>query len=169
MTDLGTYKGRPVLGMRGKLTNTGDGLSESLAIEPADLAQGDRAFILCEVTVEDHTYKRLKDTAGDSLIVTFKADTMTLVDASFAEKYIDEQKEKNLLAREADAGVSRLWKNAPKSTDEPDLVEHHNAGRHAGRMVAGCPECDAELNAMAEEGHGAKAAPKKRGRPRKTS
>lgn len=166
--DLGTYKGRPVFEMRGKLTNTGDGLSESLAIEPQELGQGQRVFILCEATVEDHNYKRLPNSSGDVLVVTFKAATMTLVDADFAEKRVDEQKERNLLAQEAKAGINRLWETAdkakPSKKDKVDLVERHNAGVHAGRLVKGCPECEAEIAATTLE----ETPPKpKRGRPRK--
>lgn len=161
--ELGEYKGRPVVGMRGKLTKTGDGLSESLAIDPADLKQGDRVFILTEAVVEDHTYKRVAGTGANTLVVTFQAETMTLVDADFAEQHIKEQKERNLLAKEAKAGITRLPATSGGGPDLSDqMAVAHADGFHDGRIVQGCPTCATILADMAEEGAGAKPAPRKR-------
>lgn len=143
--DLGSFEGSPVLGTAIKVRNTGDGLSASVKVDPVILRQHDRVYVVMECDVIDVQHPIVKDTDGVCRTAVLRAGNATIVDKDLVASHLAAQAERIQLAREAEAGVTRL------QFDQIDLVEAHNAGAHKDGLVEGCPECDAELQQIEDE------------------
>jgi hypothetical protein len=69
-----------------------------------------------------------------------------MVDGDIVREHLDEQAEKVSRAKDRAAGIARL-----PTPDEVERLEvEHEAGTHRD-LVAGCPACDAEAKAAADE------------------
>lgn len=97
---LKKYEGRPVARVRAAITNAGDGLSKSLAIEPREHRSGDDVYVLikCKVGKITHDPNFNDDGGVDDFdrVEQFKAKIVTIVDAELAKASIDEQYERNV-------------------------------------------------------------------------
>lgn len=163
--DLGSFEGSPVLGTAIKVRNTGDGLSASVKVDPVILRQHDRVYVVMECDVIDVQHPIVKDTEGVCRTAVLRAGNATIVDRELVAAHLAAQAERIQLAREAEAGVTRL-----PYGEGPDLVEAHNAGEHKEGLVDGCPECDAELQTIEDEAaSNLGMKPKRKRAPRKRS
>lgn len=90
--DLGNFEGKKVLATSLAVTNTGDGLSEALAVDPQILHQGDRGAILLEYEVAKVRFDPVKDTHGLTRVHILKAKTGTLLDLEEAAERLEEQR-----------------------------------------------------------------------------
>lgn len=147
-TKLPDYMGRPVVRSTISIRNAGDGLSEGLAIDPQVLEPGAKVYVVLECVVHAHDHDRLLDKGNDTGLMVLdqvlKAGTGTLIDADVVREAIAEQAERITRAKEAAAGLARL--------PYPDeLQKQHDEGTHAEGLVDGCPACDAEVIAAADE------------------
>jgi hypothetical protein len=98
---LSNYRGRQVLAVSAKLTNAGDGLSQSQAVAPVELEIGEEVYVLYKAVVAKHNHIPIdKDNLRGplKLDLVLKAGTAKIVDASFAEATISDQE---ALIREA--------------------------------------------------------------------
>jgi hypothetical protein len=98
---LSNYRGRQVLAVSAKLTNAGDGLSQSQAVAPVELEIGEEVYVLYKAVVAKHNHIPIdKDNLRGplKLDLVLKAGTAKIVDASFAEATIADQE---ALIREA--------------------------------------------------------------------
>jgi hypothetical protein len=123
MADLHDFEGFDVIGTRVKLTNTGDGLSESMGVDPMELRLGDRVIMVIEGVVADVAFPpAIKgEYAGPRYRVhTIRGGAATFVDDDLVETALAEQKERNLLAREEAAGIARLPLADDEDGDEID-------------------------------------------------
>jgi hypothetical protein len=102
------FEGREILGESVSIVGAGDGLSEALAIERANLHIGDTGYVLLEFTATAVTFKPVKDTQGLRREVKLKAGTTTIVDKELAAEHIDAQAERNRIARDLKSGKLRL-------------------------------------------------------------
>lgn len=155
MTDLATamadnsalsaFDGKPVVRSTIAVTNAGDGLSDALGIDPQEFHHGDRVYVVLECEVSKVSLVPLdKDTPG--ILVrqhTLRAGTGTIVDEDLVAEQIRRQAERIDVARRRAKGEYTL--------DEADLLTKHEDGKHARKLVPGCPECDAEAAAAAAE------------------
>lgn len=144
--ELGSFEGSPVLGVAIKVKNTGDGLSKSVKVDPVILRQHDRVYVVMECDVVDVQHPVVKDTDGVCRTAVLRAGNATIVDKDLVIAHLAAQAERIQLAREAEAGVTRL-----PLAGEVDLVEAHAMGEHKEGLVEGCPECDAEMQSIEDE------------------
>lgn len=104
---LTPFEGLPVTRTTVKVTNAGDGLSQAMKVDPAELHQGDRVYLVleCEVAKVTHEPVDREDPRGPQARVhTLRAGRATLVDADLVRGVLDEQDERI----EAAAGIERL-------------------------------------------------------------
>jgi len=142
-TDLGTFDDRDVLRTTIAVTNAGDGLSDALKVDPKLMHLGEKVYVVLECEVAKVRFDPIKDTDALSRVHVLKAGTATLVDADLVRAQLDEQAERILRAKEAEAGISRLPYN-------DELQAQHDLGEHA-ELVPGCPDCDTEAELAADE------------------
>jgi hypothetical protein len=92
-----THRGRAVIASSAKLTNTGDGLSRAMRIDPQSFNEGDRVAIIVEAIVTKHGYEMAikGDYAGPYEIKTeFKAESMFVTDNATVNKLLEKHKAK---------------------------------------------------------------------------
>ena len=89
--DLGSYDGIDLLGSTVSIRNAGDGLSDSLAVEPAKLPIHSTVHVVLECEVTKHTYEEIKDVDGLRVVNVLKAGRATMVDADLVREHLDEQ------------------------------------------------------------------------------
>lgn len=99
MTDtnhpLGEYDGRPVLAAAMQIRNTGDGLSEAMAVEPVYYPIGTKLHVVLEVEIEKHRHDEIKDAGGAlTLVHMAKAGRATVIDSAAVRKALDTQEKK---------------------------------------------------------------------------
>lgn len=73
MTVIGEFEGMDVLGLGVAVTNAGDGLSQSLEVEPVELHLGDRGTISLDFEVAEVRFVPVKDTDGVRRVLKLKA------------------------------------------------------------------------------------------------
>jgi hypothetical protein len=144
MTDLGNFDGKDVLRTTIAVTNAGDGLSEALKVDPKLMHLDEKVYVVLECEVAKVRFEPIKDTDAVSRVHVLRAGNATLVDSDLVVEQLAEQAERIQRAKEAEAGISRL-----PYADE--LEAQHAGGGHADGRVAGCPPCDDEARAEADE------------------
>lgn len=79
-----------------KITNTGDGLTQNMAIEPVEFHLGWKGMVLVEVECVKVDYSPISAKAADVLQRnhTFKASIATIIDTPAAKKAIEAQRVK---------------------------------------------------------------------------
>lgn len=102
--DLGLFDGHEVIVTSVRITNAGDGLSSSMAIEPEAMHIGDKKYIVLECDVVDVKFRPVKDTDRLERVHTLKAGIATSVDHSVVKKVLAAQRVK----LEEAAGVQRI-------------------------------------------------------------
>jgi hypothetical protein len=78
--ELGTFEGRDIVQTSVAVTNAGDGLSQSLTVEPRILHVGDTGAVVLEYTVTKVGFVPVKDTDVLARVATLKAGNATLID-----------------------------------------------------------------------------------------
>lgn len=149
-SDLTPFEGRPVIRTTIKVTKAGDGLSEALSIEPEELHVGQRLRLVMDVVVDEVRFDRLlaKGTDTGQLvrvgILEAEAATILRADIRAVDKAMREQGERLRKAREqAREGKYELGDDEAMAKA---VADDHAAGKHK-QLVAGCAECDAEVEA----------------------
>lgn len=102
--DLGSFEGLDVVQSSIKVTNAGDGLSPSMALDPVLLHIGDEVTVVLRTTVTSISAKGVKDTDVLERVHTLKAKSGAIIDDTLVAKLFDEQQRR----LEAAAGVQRL-------------------------------------------------------------
>lgn len=135
MTDLATamanplgklpdYLGVPVVRTAIAIRNTGDGLSQAMAIDPVVYPPGTRLTVVLDCVVHGHDHDRILDKGDDTgtmlLTQVLKAGTAVIVDRDLVADVLDAQAERIQLAKEAAAGVQRLPMGDAPADPEPD-------------------------------------------------
>lgn len=101
---LHKFEGRDVIGTKAKIVKTGDGLSESVALDPVELAMDETVFLLIEAKVTRVSFDPVKDTNSLIRVPTLTAQTVTLVEKDFAGERLEAQRVKIEQAK----GIERL-------------------------------------------------------------
>ena len=94
------YQGDDVVSQQIKVTNTGDGLSAAMQVEPDNFHIGERRYVVMEVEVSEITYKRVKDTSMLVEVAKLKAEGATFIDGDIVAKHLEEQHHKILNAND---------------------------------------------------------------------
>ena len=92
MADLTPYEDRDVLQATIKLTNAGDGLSQGLAIEPAEYHVGDVISLVIEATIARVAYEPIPDIDVLRRVHTAKTIIGTVVQPETVVKLLDKAK-----------------------------------------------------------------------------
>lgn len=153
MSDLGFNEaGRPIVGAKVIVRKTGDGLSESVKVDPSlalAIKQGDEGFIVFEYKCVDvHQPAEDRKNPGDGGVFhvpVLDAGTATFMDAESVASAIRDQRERNERFREEQRGQHQL--------SDAELIADHDDGKHKGDVfpVEHCPRCADEVDAVAAE------------------
>lgn len=126
MPDLTPFDGREVARTSIAITRAGDGLSEAMKVEPREFHHGDTVYVVLECTVTKVQFVPFDkaDPAGPlSRVHTLAAGVATIVDEELVKAHIAEQADRNLRAREAEAGIVRMFDGdgEPAPTEDDGL------------------------------------------------
>lgn len=89
MPDFGKYDGRPIRKSSLKITGTGDGLSDALAVEPVDLHPKDVTYVVLEIEAGDVNHKYMADADAWNRVQSTKALRGAFVEAAIAKPLLD--------------------------------------------------------------------------------
>lgn len=143
---LTQFEGRDVLQTTVAIRNTGDGLSDALAVDPHEYHQGERVYVVLECDVEKLRFDPIPKTDALSRVHMLKAGNATIVDAALVADALSAQAERIRLAKEAEEGVQRM---VLTDDQKAELVVAHREGLHEAAPEFGCEMCD-EAKADAE-------------------
>lgn len=90
---LDDYMGHPVHSAAVQIRNTGDGLSQALAIDPEVMPLESIVHVVLECVVEKHRYDPIKDTNGYQIVNMLRAERATFIDREHVEKFLDATEE----------------------------------------------------------------------------
>lgn len=142
-TELREFQGRMITKTTIAVRKAGDGLSAAQKVEPVDLKQGDKVYVVLETTVGRVSYKPIEDRFEEECF-DLVCDAATIIDESAVHDALALTKERIRLEEERAAGVQRL-----PTTDA--LHGDHYLGLHKGGLVEGCPDCAEEIDAIDQE------------------
>jgi hypothetical protein len=109
MSDLPDFEGSPVRRSTVKITRAGDGLSEALKIAPEAFHHGDEVYFVLRGLVTQVNHVPVSPLDADLIRVhTLVCQDITQVDAADVDVFLDQANERLKLAREEEAGISRL-------------------------------------------------------------
>lgn len=87
-----------------KITNSGDGLSKALAVDPPNVRHRDTVHVVLECVVADMQTPIIKDSDGNELKMVLRAGRASIVDADLVAEVLDEQDRRI----EEAAGIQRI-------------------------------------------------------------
>lgn len=88
-TELTAFEGRDVLQTTLRVTKTGDGLSQAMAIEPAEWHVGDRVTLVVDAVVSKVIHEPIKDTEALVRVHVCAADAALPVERKVVQKVLD--------------------------------------------------------------------------------
>lgn len=140
-----TYEGRDVVQTPLQITHTGDGLSAAMAIEPTVLHHHATVYVVLECEVDKVSYPPIKDTNKLARMHTLKAGRATIVEKDLVLDALNAQASRIQAAVDSQAGQGAL------DLEKANLAGDHVLGEHKDGLVKGCPKCDQEKDAVADE------------------
>lgn len=118
--NLTEFEGRDVIGMAIIVRNTGDGLSEAVAVDPMELHVGDEVTVAMKCIVEKIRFDPIKDTDSLRRVQILKAGEATFIESGTVAEALEDQ----MRRIEAAKGVQRL----PLGDDEDDELGDDEGG-----------------------------------------
>lgn len=130
--ELTPFDGKDVIAVGINVRNAGDGLSDSLNIEPREFHHGDKVYVVMETECVGIGYDPVKNTSALRRVHTLKAGTATIVDEAEVKAMIEAQAAKNeierlRIQREKDEAKG----NVALTDGDVDLDERPKAGEPA--------------------------------------
>lgn len=116
MPQLTPFESRDVASIAIIVRNTGDGLSEAVAVDPVELHVGDEVTVAMRCTVEKIRFDPIKDTDSLRRVQILKAGEATFLESETVNSALDEQ----LQRIEASKGVQRLPLGDDDDEDDED-------------------------------------------------
>ena len=144
---LSDFEGHSVRQVGIEIPSAGGGLRDALRIDPQEFRQGTTEYVVLECPVVKVRYEPIdpNEPGGDQRRVhVFGVAGAAIVDRELVAEALAEQKRRIELAKEAAAGIGRL-------PVDDEAAKAHEDGLHASGLVPGCPLCDAEVQAQADE------------------
>jgi hypothetical protein len=175
MPDLGNVNGRQIVEVGAILRKTGDGLSETVKVEPdmvLSIVQGDEGYVVFKYRCFDvrHPAEKRAEPAEGGLkrVVELDALTCAFLDEDVVEKAIMAQEERIATWKAEQRGQHELVRaaemlDAHAAGEHDDQIEPHCAlclahvahdnGEHADRLrdPGQCPDCDHERDLVIDE------------------
>lgn len=106
---LTEFDGRDVLQATLTITKTGDGLSKTMAIDPAEFHIGEKLYVVMEVEVAKIRFDLIPDTEAFRRVHITEAGTVAIVDGGVVADVLAQQQKKI----EEAAGIERLPGTTP--------------------------------------------------------
>lgn len=106
---LNAFDGQDVLSATLTITKTGDGLSKTMEIDPAEYHVDDKLYVVMEVDVTKVRFDKIKDVDGLRRVHISEASTIAIVDGAVVADVMAQQKKK----LEEAAGKLRLPGTTP--------------------------------------------------------
>lgn len=130
MEAIGKFQDREVLGVKAKLTRTGDGLSQSMRLEPTLLEHGDEVMVLCRARVTH--VDTVPHTKGDlhgplDYVYVLEAETMMLTDTPQNAKLLARQQRRLDEGHEIEGQLS-IEDDISDDEDPDDLDDPERTG-----------------------------------------
>lgn len=150
--NLTPFDGQDVIKTTIAVTNAGDGLSDTMKVEPKEFHLGETVYVVLECEVSKVRFEPIKDTDALSRVHVLRAGNATIVEADLVKPMVDAMAERVLEAKEAEQGIRRL------PMDQRSLAMEHELGGHFDGLVEGCPPCDEEAAAVEAEDMAARDA-----------
>lgn len=91
MTVPDTFDGRDVIMTSVAVTNAGDGLSQSLAVDPREIHIGDSGVIALEYVCTKVGFVEIKDTECLNRVATLRAGAATVIDRAVVAEHLEAQ------------------------------------------------------------------------------
>lgn len=140
---LPEYLGKPTVRTTIAVTNTGDGLSQAMAVDPVVYEPGSTQYVVIECEVPSHTFDLMEGGEAYELKQKLKGGVAVVVDADLVKQVIDEQRERIRKARDAAQGIMAMpfeegaadGDDTPGPLDEPPADEL--SGRRKGKRASG--------------------------------
>lgn len=152
---LPDFEGLQVVASGVEIPGAAGGLRDPMKIDPQAFHQGEVVYVALKCNVQKVRHEPIvKDEPGgvQRRVHVFKVDTATIVAGDLVAAALDEQQKRIIVAREqAGGGQIPGQQEAWGDVDADALAAAHNEGDHAGGKVEGCPTCQAEDDAAAEE------------------
>lgn len=164
MSDLSSFEGLPVRQVGIEIPGAAGGLREAMKIDPAEFHHGDRVYVVlaCDVQkVRFDPIDRVEPDGDQRRVHVFGVDTATIVEEELVRAHLDAQRERIDKANAQARLVDTAGEVDPDAVVDVEIVDdeddeaavltiHHAQGLHTD-LVAGCPDCDAEVDAEAAE------------------
>ncbi len=152
---LTPYLGEEVLAVKVSVSNTGDGLSKSMGVDPIEPRVRERLCVVFDCEITAHYHQAIANSPkGLELVLRMRAEDATIVPRELVQDLLDNQKKRI----EEKVGIHQLQtKGAPGEAgwdeDQQVLATQHRAGVHGddAGLRDGCPLCDEEAEAMRQE------------------
>lgn len=106
--DLGSFEDGKVVGTTLKITNTGDGLSKAMQVEPQLLHSGQTVFVVLECEVGPITFDPVEDSGTYERKHSLKAGRATFADRKAVVKLIEDTATKIQAARDEATNAQAL-------------------------------------------------------------
>lgn len=116
MPQLTPFENRDVASIAIIVRNTGDGLSDAVAVDPVELHVGDEVTVAMRCVVEKIRFDPIKDTDSLRRVQILKAGEATFLESETVDSALDEQ----LQRIEAARGVQRLPLGDDEDEDDED-------------------------------------------------
>lgn len=171
--NLGTFDDRDVVATKLIITNTGDGLSASMKLDPSLLHLGQEVTFAVRGIVSKVRFEPVGDKQGDPdsevvRIQIVRAGAVKLISSSVVDQELAEHAARLARQRDSESGQSRLptteeLQDAHAANEHDDapvgscpdceqrVSDDHEQGGHASDLFAGCERCEEERALMAEE------------------
>lgn len=162
MADLTPFEERDVIRTTVSIRNTGDGLSDALAVDPAEYHVKDRLYVVLECDVEKIRFEPVPKTDAMTRVHMLKAGNAAIVDGTLVADALRLQAERIAKAKEQAEGTQRIV----FSDDEVEAFRMaHAEGDHDEGPIYGCPLCEGVEDAtIVEEPASIESIKKRRGR-----
>lgn len=141
---LGSFEGTPVAGTGIEIPSAAGGLRDALKIDPQVLHKGQRVMVLLDCEVGKIRHDPVKDSEEWNRVHILATNGATIVDGDVFDEALAAQAERIQRAKDNESGQQR-------TDDALELVAAHDKGDHADGLMDGCPQCEAESDAIAAE------------------
>lgn len=146
---LADFAGLPVVEAGIEIPGAAGGLQAAMKIDPQEFNHGERVAVVLDCIVQKVRFEPVDKDYPDGpqrRAHVFAVSGATMIDRDLVSSHLADQAERIRLAKEAEAGVSRL-----PFDDEGEHGLAHARGDHASGLVDGCPVCQSELDALDRE------------------
>lgn len=155
-TALSPFEEKEVVEAGLEVPNAAGGLRDAMAIDPAEWHIGDRITLVLDGVVQKIRFDPVKGSQGQlSRVHVLSADGVTLIDRDLVADVLANQAARVAEFKEAAKRAADAKKGQGRLPTDDELLAQHGEGDHADELVDGCPACEDERQALADEAEAA--------------